>query len=303
MFEISGVYKAFGDRQILKNINLSIPRGSVYGLIGPNGAGKTTLMKCIAGILDTDKGNIRINQMEIYENPSVKETIGFVPDQCNYFNTYRVKDIIKLYKLTYNKFNDQRYNEINKVFNISDNKFIRELSKGMKARLSIMLNLSIMPEVLIMDEPTSGLDPIVKREVMNMIINEVAERNTTIIISSHNLSDIERVCDMIGIIQEGEIKYSNSIEEMKTNIRKLQVVFKDTAPDDLKLLEGVTNVEQVGRVYYIITSKYSEDFKSTLLRKKAEFIEELDLSLEDMFLYSVGGDMKHAEIFKSSPTF
>lgn len=297
MIEIFGVYKNIGDREILTNVDINIAKGSIFGLIGPNGAGKTTLIKCVMGILKPDKGSIKVKEMDVFENTEAKQLIGFVPDQSSYYGTFRVKDIIKFYQLSYKNFNMDRYNQLNSVFKIPEKRFIRDLSKGMKTRFSIMMSLSIMPEILVLDEPTSGLDPIIKREVLKLILDDVAERQTTVLISSHNLGDLERICDSIAIIKGGEIKYSNSIENMKTGIRKFQVVFKDEAPKDIEKWEDIMSVSKTGRVYYIVTSKYTDSLKEKLETNGADIIDEIDLSLEDMFIYSMGGDDVYEEIF------
>ena len=203
----------------------------------------------------------------------------------------------KFYSLTYESFDIERFKKLNKAFEIPEKILIRKLSKGMKMRLAIMLNLSINAEILILDEPTSGLDPIIKKQTINILLEDAAERGTTILISSHNLADLERFCDSVAIINKGEVKYVSSIENMKRNIRKIQVVFSGEPPRDLKKWEESIKVEQVGRVYNIITKTYSDDFKKKLNKCDIAFQEEIDLSLEDMFIYSVGGEINYEEIF------
>jgi ABC-2 type transport system ATP-binding protein len=192
----------------------------------------------------------------------------------------------------------ERFKKLNEIFQLPEKKSIRKFSKGMKMRLSIMLNLSIMPEVLVLDEPTNGLDPIVKRQFLNILLEDAAERGTTIFISSHNLSELERICDSVAILNNGEVKYSNSIENMKKSIRKIQVVFKDKAPEDLDSWNEIIKTEKVGRVYNIVTKDYNKEFLNKLNNCEIMFQEEIDLSLEDMFIYSVGGDVNYEELFK-----
>lgn len=297
MIEIKGAYKSLGDKEVLSDINFNIEKGSICGLIGPNGAGKTTLIKCITGIYRLDKGSIKINNQPVFENLKVKELMGYVADENNYFKNFTVKDIIKFYALSYERFDIKRFQNLNKVFEIPKKIPVSKLSKGMKMRLAIMINLSIKPEVLILDEPTAGLDPIVKKQTLNILLEDVAERGTTILISSHNLMDLERFCDSIAIINKGNIKYTSSIENMKRNIRKVQVVFSDEVPKDLKYWDEIIKVEQVGRVYNIITRNYSDDFKNKLNDCGILFQEEIDLSLEDMFIYSMGGEVNYEQVF------
>jgi ABC-2 type transport system ATP-binding protein len=295
VIEISNVYKTLGENEVLKNINMKVDKGSIFGLIGPNGAGKTTLIKSITGIYKVDKGSIKINGEEIFENPEIKNVIGYVADE-NSYNSFRVKELAKFYSLAYKTFNKDRFDEINKVFEIPENMYVRNLSKGMRTRLSVMLNLSVMPEVLILDEPTLGLDPIIKKQLIEILLDEVAKRGTTIFISSHDLNDIERICDSIAIINKGEVKYCDYIENIKKNIRKIQVAFKDKVPDDLEKWKEVINVAKVGKIYTIITKEYNDNFINKLRDAGMSFEEELDLSLEDAFIYSVEGDKINEEI-------
>ncbi len=298
MIEIVNGYKSLSDKEVLRDINLKIEKGSIFGLIGPNGAGKTTLIKNIIGIYKLDKGDVKIKGESVFDNHNIKNIIGYVTDENNLFNYFNLKDIVKFYSYSYKSFSMDRFNKLNEIFQLPEKKSIRKFSKGMKMRLSIMLNLSIMPEILVLDEPTNGLDPIVKRQFLNILLEDAAERGTTIFISSHNLSELERICDSIAILNKGEVKYINTIENMKKSIRKIQVVFKDEAPEDLQNWEEVIKTEKVGRVYNIVTKDYNKKFMDKLNNCEVIFQEEIDLSLEDMFIYSVGGDVNYEELFK-----
>lgn len=298
LISIKNVSKKLGAMEVLKNVNIEVDKGNIFGLIGPNGAGKTTLIKCLTGIYDVDSGEINLLDQKVFDNPEVKKHIGYVADQNDFFSYFNIKSLIKFYTMTYESFNMDRFNELNKVLKVPTNTLVRKLSKGMKMKLALMLNLSIMPEILVLDEPTGGLDPIAKKQVINIILDEVAERGTTVFISSHNLNSLERMCDLVGILFEGEIKYMGSVEEMKKTIRKVQVVFKDKVPEDIEKWNGVFKVEKVGRVYSIVTNKYDEEFKKKLDNSGISFKEEIGMSLEDMFIYSVGGGVEYEEILK-----
>lgn len=286
-----------GDKKALDDINLNIEKGSIFGIIGENGAGKTTLIKCMLGIYKQDEGEIKIAGEPVFENTLIKNKIGYVAAEVQYYSSFKVKELIKFYALTYTTFSYERFKELNKIFKIPENKRIRELSKGMKMRVSLMLNLSIYPEILILDEPTSGLDPIIKRKLINILLEEVSERNTTIFIASHHLDDLERICDCVAIIEKGKIKYTNNIEDMKKYIKKLQVLFKDENKiDEIKTWDEIMTVENIGRINYLITNNYSDEFEEKLLKSGAEFVEEIDLSLEDMFIYSMEGGKENEKI-------
>lgn len=298
MIEINNLSKKLQDKPVLKDINIKVDKGSIFGLIGPNGAGKTTLIKTLTGIYRPDSGEVKIKGETVFENKNVKKIIGYVADENNFYNNFNIKDLKKFYNLTYENFNTDFFNTLNKTYKLPEKVTVKKFSKGMKMRLSIMLNMSIMPEVLILDEPTSGLDPIAKRQLINMLLEDVAERSTTIFISSHNLDQLERICDSIAVINDGEIKYANSIEDMKRKIRKIQVVFNNSAPEDLGSWEDIVRVEKIGRVYSIITRNYSKALEEKLSRADTAFQEEIDLSLEDMFIYSMGEERGNEEIFK-----
>jgi len=289
LIHIKNVSKMIDDKYIIKNLDLHVKKGSIFGIIGENGAGKTTLIKCITGIYKVNEGNILINGEDVFDNNRVKQTIGYVSDENQFFSSFKVKELVKFYQKTYENFSQERFNELNIKFKIPVNRRVRELSKGMKMRTSILLNLSIKPDILILDEPTSGLDPIIKKEIMSIIIDEVASRGVTVFISSHHLDHIERICDNVAIIKNGEIKLMSSMEDAKNSMKKLQVVFKDVANinKDLSSLEGVIKVETIGRVSYIVTKNYTKDLEKKLYDINADFIEFVDMSLEDMFIYFV----------------
>lgn len=286
MIEISNASKRFGNFTALSDINIRVKKGTIFGLIGENGAGKTTLIQCMTGIYKPDQGTITVNKEPVYENPIVKERIGYVADQNQYFPFFKVKEMVEFYKRTYPSFSTDKFNEYNVIFKLDENKRVRQLSKGMQMRLSLMLNLAINPDVLILDEPTSGLDALAKNQMLDILLQEVAENQLTIFVSSHHLGELERICDEIAMIHKGQITYMSTLDEMKENIKKLQVVFGQDAPADLKTWEEIRAVQKVGRVYYIITQKYSKGLEDRLYEAGAKFIEQINLSLEEIFIHT-----------------
>jgi ABC-2 type transport system ATP-binding protein len=298
MIEINNLCKRLQNKDVLKDISLKVNEGSIFGLIGPNGAGKTTLIKTLAGIYMPDSGEVKINGENVFQNSNIKQIMGYVADENNFYNNFTIKYLKKLFGLTYRNFDTDYFDSLNDIYKLPLNATVKKFSKGMKMRLSIMLNMSITPRVLILDEPTSGLDPIARRQFLDLLVDNVAQRNTTVFISSHDLNHLERICDSIAIINTGEIKYVNSIDDMKRNIRKIQVVFNNSAPDDLEKWQDIIKVEKVGRVYTIVTGNYSEALKLKLQKADIAFQEEIDLSLEDMFIYSIGGDSGYEKTFK-----
>lgn len=287
MIEVNNVSFEIDGKKILKDINLKIPEGKIYGIIGPNGVGKTTLLRCLTGIYETTCGTVKYDGENVYDNPSVKEHIGYVADENIIHPNFRVKEVIKFYKYSYPMFDEKKYNELNKIFKIPENRFIFQLSKGMKMRLSIMLAFSIHAKYLVLDEPTSGLDAILKNKLLKIFVDEVYDNNTTIIISSHHLNELERICDDVAILDNGVVSYENSVENMKNKIKKIQVAFDEPVYEEDLNLKGIFKISKVGRVFTIITDEYDEEFLESLNKFKPLFVEEVDLSLEDIFIYKV----------------
>ncbi len=290
MIEINNLYKNLSNKEILKNINLKIEKGSIFGIIGPNGSGKTTLINTIVGAYKADSGSIEIMGEDIYENINMKEEIAFVEDENSIFSNYKVKDVISFYSRAYKNFNKERFNTLNDIFKIDEKYRISKLSRGMKKILFIMIGFSIMPKIIILDEPTIGLDPLIKNQFINLILEEVAERNTTILITSHNLDELERICDSIAIINKGEIKYTSSLDSMKENIKKLQVMFKEDTLLDLESWNEVIKVKRIGRVHSIVVKNYTKELEQRLNNCGATYIEEVSLGLEELFIDTMGGE-------------
>lgn len=287
MIEVNNVSFEVDDKKILNNINLKIPEGKIYGIIGPNGVGKTTLLRCLTGIYETTTGFIKYDGENVYDNPNVKEIIGYVADENIMHPNFRVSELIKFYKYSYKMFDEKKFNKLNGIFKIPERKFIFQLSKGMKMRLSIMLAFSIHAKYLILDEPTSGLDAILKNKLLKIFVDEVYDNNTTIIISSHHLNELERICDDVAILDNGVISYENSLENMKNKIKKIQVAFDEPVCEEDLNLKGIFKISKVGRVFTIITDEYGDEFIKKLNKFKPLFIEEIDLSLEDILIYKV----------------
>lgn len=287
MLDIKNVTKSFPGKDAIRNITISVTPGTVLGLVGPNGAGKSTLLRTIVDIYTTDCGEIRIKGENIRDNHKLKDVIGYVADRNDYFNGDKIKDIVRYYKLAYSKFDETRFHEINKIFEIPLKQKLSKLSKGNASRVFFMLALSLRPELLVLDEPTSGLDPIVKRKFLKLLMDEVGERGTTVVISSHNLYDLESICDQVVFLNNGEIIKDNSMDNLKTSMKKLQIIFKENPPSDFENWNDFINISKIGRSYHVITKSYTEELVNRLKINGALFIEELDLSLEDMLIYTI----------------
>lgn len=289
MLELKNFSLKYGESEILDNVSFSLEKGKVLGIVGPSGVGKTSLIKGIVGIYKGTSGKLLYDGEEVYDNPNVKEKIAYVPDEHNSFYLITLKEIINFYKSIYKKFDEEKFYKINKIFKIPLNKRFLQLSKGMKMRVNLMVAFSLNAELLILDEPTSGLDPILKEKVLKLIVNEVSEGNKSIIISSHNLVELERICNDILILNEGKIEYYNSLENIKRNIKKIQVAFDMPVYIEDLYFEGIFNINQVGRVFTIVIEDDNDNFKNYINKFKPLFIEEIDLSLEEVFINRIEG--------------
>lgn len=287
MIEINNLSFQIDDKKILNEVNLKINKGKIFGIIGPNGVGKTTLLRCLTGIYKPSFGNVIYDGEDVYDNPKVKGEIGYVADENIISTNFRVNEILKFYEYSYEKFDRKRFDELNEIFKIPLKRFVFQLSKGMKMRLSIMLAFSIHAKYLILDEPTSGLDAILKNKLLKIFVDEVFENDTTIIISSHHLGELERICDDVAILDNGVVSYENSVENMKNKIKKIQVAFDEPVYEEDLNMKGIFKISKVGRVFTIITDEYDEKFLESLNKFKPLFVEEVDLSLEDIFIYKV----------------
>ena len=283
------INKYLGGDKILNNISIHVRKGSIYGLIGPNGAGKTTLLKTLVDIYRPENGEVLILNENIHENVKIKSKVGYVADTLNFYPDFKLADVVDFYRNTYGNWDEGRYVQLKNIFKLDEKKKIKSLSEGMKTQLGLFLNLSIRPEVLILDEPTSGLDPVIKRKVLDIIIDEVSENQTTVLISSHHLGELERIADHIGIIYEGEILLEDSIDHLKSNVRKIQVAFKNGIPSEIENNTDILAIENRGKVYEIIVNENIDGFMENIKKYNPILLETIDMSLEEIFIYKMGG--------------
>ena len=282
MLEMKNVTKAFGDFKALDDMSLHVPKGAVYGLVGPNGAGKTTVIRHLTGIYRPDSGSVAVDGQDVAGDPNVRERIGYIPDDVFYFPTATLEDMHGFYRRMYEKFDEELYQKLKEVFALPDGP-IRRFSKGMQKQAAFHLTLATRPDVMILDEPVDGLDPVMRRQVMSLILADVAEHGTTVLISSHNLRELEDVCDHVGIMDHGKMLMEKSLADMQGSTVKLQIV--GDAPAGFEILHESPS----GRLNTFILRGTCEAVQAAAEGMNPAYFDVLPLSLEEIFIYELGG--------------
>ena len=289
MIEVKNVVKSFGGFHALDGATMTVPDGGVYGLVGPNGAGKSTIIRHITGIYRQNSGEVLVDGAPVYENPEKKALIAAIPDDWYYFPAATVKDMMQFYRGFYPHFDIERYEKFKEVFAISEKSNIRRLSKGMQKQVAFWLTMCCRAKYLVLDEPVDGLDPVMRRQVWSLMMNDVAEHGTTVLVSSHNLRELEDVCDHVGIMNKGKVLLERSLSDLQDNIVKLQVVWQGEAPALPAELQ-VLHSSNVGRVYTYIVRGNAQSVTERIGWEQPLMVEALPLSLEEIFIYELGGE-------------
>ncbi len=283
MLEMKHVTKTFGAFKALDDLTLTVPKGAVYGLVGPNGAGKSTAIRHLTGVYRPDSGSVTLGGAAIYENPTVKSVIGCIPDEIFYFPSATLEEMRRFYRGLYPQFDDALFEKLKEVFLLPERTPIRRYSKGMQKQAAFHLSLCTRPEVLILDEPVDGLDPVMRRQVMSLILSDVAEYGTTVLISSHNLRELEDVCDHVGIMDHGKMLLEKSLADMQGSTHKLQIV--GHIPDGLEILHESGS----GRLKTYIIRGSAQEISEKTAKADSAYFDVLPLSLEEIFIYELGG--------------
>lgn len=286
MIEINNISKILGKNLVLNNLSLNIENGKVFGLVGINGAGKSTLLRCLAGIYKVDSGTIKIDTRDVFENPAIKKDILLINDDPYFKMNSTINDIKDFYK-TFYRFDELKYEKYLKIFNLDADKNVNNFSKGMKRQVFILMALAISPKILILDEAFDGLDPFVRLTFKRALTDLIEEKNITVIISSHNLRELEDICDSFGILENHQIQTSGDIQESKDNIHKIQLVFNDDITSNhLSNLE-IVHFEKVGRVITLVCKGNVEEIKAYINKFDPILMEFLNINFEEMFLYEM----------------
>jgi len=283
MLQLQNITKTFGNFKALDDLTMTVPRGAVYGLVGPNGAGKSTAIRHMTGIYRPDSGTMTLDGKPVYENPEIKKIIGYIPDDVFYFPSATMEDMKKFYKGMYKTFDEALFERLFDAFQLPRKTAIRRYSKGMQKQAAFHLTLCTHPEMLILDEPVDGLDPVMRRQVMSLILSDVAEHGTTVLISSHNLRELEDVCDHVGIMDHGKMLLEKSLADMQGMTHKLQIV--GPVPENLEILHESSS----GRLKTLIVRGKLHEIQAKAAAAKPVYFDVLPLSLEEIFIYELGG--------------
>lgn len=287
MIEVRNVMKEFDGFRALDDMSMTVPTGAVYGLVGPNGAGKSTIIRHLTGIYRQDAGEILVDGAPVFENPGVKSRIAYIPDEIFYYANASIREMMDFYRSIYPHFDAERFKKLADVFGLDPKRQMRRLSKGMQKQAAFWIAVSLRPEILILDEPVDGLDPVMRRQIWSIIMADVAENGTTVLVSSHNLRELEDVCDSVGIMNKGKIMIERSLDELQENIVKIQLAL----PDGESLPEGldILHKSNTGRLQSLIMHGTQEEITEKLQSAHPLFIDAVPLTLEEIFIYELGG--------------
>lgn len=287
MIEVRNLVKSFEGFRALDGLSLTVPTGSVYGLVGPNGAGKSTFIRHLAGIYIPDEGSITVDGSPVFENTALKARMAYIPDEVFYYTQATGADMMKFYKSIYPCFSEERFEKLGEIFSMDLSRPVRKLSKGMQKQAAFRIAISCCPDILVLDEPVDGLDPVMRREVWSLVLSDVAERNMTVLVSSHNLRELEDVCDHVGIMENGKMLLERSLEELQDNIMKLQLVLPEGTelPGDADILHRSSS----GRLEQLIIRGNQDRVSELISSLSPVYYETVPLTLEEIFIYELGG--------------
>jgi ABC-2 type transport system ATP-binding protein len=283
MLEMKNVTKTFGGFNALEDLSLTVPRGAVYGLVGPNGAGKSTAIRHLTGVYRPDQGEILMDGQKIYENNAIKARIGHIPDDIFFYPSATLEEMRRYYQGMYPKFDAALFDRLHEVFQLPKKGQLRRFSKGMQKQAAFQLTIASRPDVMILDEPVDGLDPVMRRQVWSLMLSDVAQYETTVLVSSHNLRELEDVCDHVGIMDHGKMLLERSLADMQGATCKLQIV--GDIPQDLNILHESSS----GRLKTLVVRGSTEEIIARAQAANPVYFDVLPLSLEEIFIYELGG--------------
>lgn len=288
MIAVEKVNKNFDGFQALKDLDIHVKKGSIYGLVGTNGAGKTTILKHITGVLRPDSGQITIDDQPVYDNLSVKKKVGYIPDDLYFYTSFSLRELSRFFEGLYPHWDQSLFDGIITRFKLDENKKLSQFSKGMQKQAAFALTLAAHPDYLILDEPIDGLDPIVRKVIWQLVMDEVADRQMAVLVSSHNLRELEGVCDCIGILSSGSMVIERDLDELKSDVHKIQVAYRKK-PENLYEGLNILHRETRGTVDLLIVREKRDIVEELIRSTQPAVFDILPLSLEEIFIYELGG--------------
>lgn len=287
MIKITGLCKSFDDKKVLDNLNCTIKTGSIYGLIGANGAGKSTLLRVIMGIFKKDSGSITIDGNEICDEEEFRQKLVYVPDDLFFYKHYTLKDMIIFYSKMYKNFDINYASKIAESLKLPFDKKISTFSKGMKRQTAIICALSTNADYMFFDETFDGIDPVIRNYLKKIIAEKMSKKETTIIMTSHNLRELEDICDNLGLLYEGGILFESEIDSLKTNMFKIQIAFdRDFSEKDFENF-NILSFKKNGSVATLILKGDREKYETFLSDMNPVILDFLPLTLEEIFIYEM----------------
>ena len=287
MIEVKNVVKQFDGFRALDGLSMTVPDSAVYGLVGPNGAGKSTVIRHLTGIYRQDSGEVLIDGTPVFENPEIKGRIAYIPDDIFYFSNATIQETANFYRSVYPSFDVERFKKLGELLGLDPKRQMRKLSKGMQKQAAFWINVSLRPDILILDEPVDGLDPVMRRQIWSIVMSDVAENGTTVLVSSHNLRELEDVCDHVGIMNRGRLMIERTLSDLQEGIVKIQLALPDgiALPDGLEILHS----SSTGRLRTLIIHGTAAEIQARLELCNPLFVDIVPLTLEEIFIYELGG--------------
>lgn len=286
MLKIEHLYKNFGETEVLKDLNLEVNEGSIFGLVGINGAGKSTLLRLIAGVYEPDRGSILLSGSDTYHDEKIRTEIAFVSDEQYYPIGSTIESVKQLYETLYD-FDEGAYQKYLKMFDLEPKMSITNLSKGMKRRVSLLFALSTYPKLILLDEAYDGLEPLARLRFKQALTDLIEDQQVSVIISSHNLKELEDICDSFGILEDGKIISYGDLLQSKELINKYQIVFNEEIEKDLFKEFDVLHFENEGRVYKVVIRGTQEEVIEKLNELHPVLLDVLQVNFEELFIYEL----------------
>ncbi|WP_313293064.1 ABC transporter ATP-binding protein [Faecalispora jeddahensis] len=284
MIEVKSLVKKFGSTVALDGISFTIGGGSIFGLVGSNGAGKSTLLRSLAGIYQPENGEILVDGQAPFENSAIKSKLFFIPDYPYFFQQSNMKEMAEFYSKTYASWDTQRYQELRSLFPLDTNARIINMSKGMQRQVALINALSVRPNYLLLDEIFDGLDPVMRQLLKKLVSSEVSERGMSVVIASHNLRELEDLCDHVGLMHKGGVVFEQELDALKLGIHRVQAIFKPMPTQDMFQGLDIIKQDSRGSLLNLVIRGQKEEILEKLNALNPVFIELLPLTLEEVFI-------------------